>query len=359
VTHTIIVLFGGTSDERHVSVASAQNIVRALPRALAWFWAPNGAVHDVEPGDLLAHQRAFEIDFAPARPAIFPTLEQALDTMPVEDPVVLLALHGGAGEDGTVQAMLEERGIPFTGSNAAASAAAFDKERAKEIVRGRVRVAESRVARTVRELDQAIDELLAHHERIVLKPLAGGSSRGLLFLARGDERPRDLALPYLVEAFLQGRELTVGVIDQGEGAFALPVIEIEVDPDRAFDYAGKYLGAGTREICPARIPDAMRIEAQTAAVAAHLALACEGYSRSDLIAAGDSMYFLELNTLPGLTTSSLVPQELAAVGIEFSEFLEKQVELASRRVESSSRRIESSSRRVVESSRSSRGPDDS
>jgi len=128
---TIIILFGGNSDERHVSVASAQNIVRALPNALAWFWAPHGAVHDVAPGDLLAHQRPFEIDFLPARPAIFPTLEQALDTMPVEDPVVLLALHGGEGEDGTVQAMLERRGIPFTGSGTAASAAAFDKERAK------------------------------------------------------------------------------------------------------------------------------------------------------------------------------------------------------------------------------------
>jgi D-alanine-D-alanine ligase len=121
------------------------------------------------------------------------------------------------------------------------------------------------------------------------------------------------------------------------------VIEIEVDTDRTFDYAGKYLGAGTREICPADIPDQMARAAQATALAAHEALGCEGYSRSDLIASGDGIYFLETNTLPGLTTSSLVPQELAVLGISFREFLEQQLELASRRVsEPSSRRAASS-----------------
>jgi len=113
---TVIVLFGGPSDERHVSVASAQNIVRALGSPLCWFWAPNGPVHDVAVNDLLGHQRPFEIDFQPARPALWPDLEQALDTLPIDDPVFLLALHGAAGEDGTVQQMMERRSIPFTGS---------------------------------------------------------------------------------------------------------------------------------------------------------------------------------------------------------------------------------------------------
>ena len=333
-----IVLFGGSSDERHVSVASAQAVVRALPHALAWFWTPEGAVHDVAPADLLAHQRPFEVDFVPARPAIFPTLEQALDTLPVDDPVFLLALHGTGGEDGTVQRMFEERGIPFTGSGSEASAAAFDKERAKQIVDGRVKTAESRVVRNQAELQSAVDDLLSRHERIVLKPLAGGSSRGLYFLRRGEALPRDLRFPYILEQFIAGRELTVGVIDHDGRPMALPVIEIEVDTDRAFDYAGKYLGAGTREICPANIPDAMARAAQATAVAAHEALGCEGYSRSDLIASGNDIYFLETNTLPGLTSSSLVPQELAAVGIPFRDFLERQLELASRRTEASSRR---------------------
>jgi D-alanine-D-alanine ligase len=173
--------------------------------------------------------------------------------------------------------------------------------------------------------------MLGRYEKIVLKPLAGGSSRGLFFVERGGDLPQVPDVPYIVEQFISGRELTVGVVDMGSGAFALPVIEIEVDPGRAFDYAGKYLGSGTREICPARIPDAMREEAQAAALAAHLALGCEGYSRTDLIAVSDDeIYFLELNTLPGLTTSSLVPQQLHAAGIDFGDFLERQLELARR-----------------------------
>src|SRR5437763_17083331 len=153
---TTIVLFGGPSDERHVSVASAQKVVRALGVPLCWFWAPGGAVHDVGAAELLAHQRPFEIDFLPSRPAIFPDLEQALDTLPVDDPVIFLALHGAAGEDGTVQEMLERRGIPFTGSGSATSAAALDKERAKEIVGRRATTAEGRTARHAGEIDRIV-----------------------------------------------------------------------------------------------------------------------------------------------------------------------------------------------------------
>ncbi len=118
------------------------------------------------------------------------------------------------------------------------------------------------------------------------------------------------------------------MLDDRDRPVALPVIEIEVDPNRTFDYEGKYLGAGTREICPAVIPDELAREAQQVAVAAHVALGCEGYSRTDLVAAEDGVYFLETNTLPGLTTSSLVPQELAVVGISFADFLRRQLELA-------------------------------
>jgi D-alanine-D-alanine ligase len=337
VTHTSLVLFGGRSDERHVSVATAQNIVRTLDRCIAWFEAPDGSIHDVAAQDLLAHERPFENDFLPARPAIFPTLEQALDTMPVENPVVVVAYHGGDGENGTVQRMLEHRDLPFTGSGSAASAAAFAKDRAKELVRGRVPVAESRVASGHEELVQAIDALSGAFERLVLKPVAGGSSRGLYFFDRGASSQAlagEIAasgVPYVIEQFLAGRELTVGVVDRGNGPVALPVIEIELDADRRFDYAGKYLGAGSREICPAKIPATLAREAQAAALEAHLALGCYGYSRSDLIATPDGVFFLELNTLPGLTNRSLVPQELAEEGIAFRSFLETQIALALRR----------------------------
>jgi D-alanine-D-alanine ligase len=288
-------------------------------------------VHDVAAGDLLRHQRPFEIDFNPTRPAIWPDLEQALDTLPVEDPDFVLAVHGTEGEDGTLQRMMEARGIPFTGSGAESSAAAFDKDRTKTLVRDRVRVAESRIATNTDEIAATVRDMLARHEKTVLKPVAGGSSRGLFFLRRGERFDAKIDVPYLVEQFIVGRELSVGVVDFGEGPVALPVIEIEVDAGHSFDYAGKYLGKGTREICPAQIPDRMRDEAQQNALAAHKALGCEGYSRTDVIAAQDGIYFLELNTLPGLTSSSLLPQELRAVDIEFGDFLGTQIKLARRR----------------------------
>jgi D-alanine-D-alanine ligase len=334
---TVIVLFGGRSDERHVSVASAQNIVRSLDRPLAWFWAPNGAVHDVHRDDLLQHKNPFTDDFEPARPAIWPDLDQALDTLPVEDPVFLLALHGGEGEDGGVQRLMEARAISFTGSGSVASAAAFDKGRAKEIVENQLRVAESLVVDDVRAIDGSITAMLKRHEKIVLKPVAGGSSRGLFFVDRSTDRSPivdailAMKVPYILEQFIAGRELTVGVVDSGNGPRALPVIEVETDPGFAFDYEGKYLGKGTREICPAKIPDAIRDEAQQMAITAHTALGCEGYSRSDLIFADDGLYFLELNTLPGLTSTSLVPQQLQEAGISFRDFLEEQVAITRRR----------------------------
>jgi len=325
-TPTTIVLFGGPSDERQVSVASAQAIIRALDKPLMWFWAPEGAIHDVRRDDVLNHERPFEVDFQPVRPAIFPDVEMALDALPVENPVFLLAVHGTGGEDGALQAMFEQRGIPFTGSGSVASAKAFDKGRAKEALAGKVRMAESRIARNQGELQSVVDDMLSRHAKVVLKPLAGGSSRGLYFVGKGDPLP-SITIPYIVEQFISGRELTCGVIDDGSGPRALAVIEIEVDPGREFDYAGKYLGSGTREICPANIPEELAKAAQALAVAAHTGLGCEGYSRTDMLAEGNDIYFLETNTLPGLTVSSLVPQELREAGIGFREFLEKQIEL--------------------------------
>jgi len=330
---TVIVLFGGPSDERHVSVASAQNVVRTLGNPLAWFWAHDGPVHDVAPDDLLAHQRPFEIDFHPRRPAIWPNIEQALDTIPVEDPVFFLAVHGTTGEDGTLQKMMEDRGIAFTGSGSEASAAAFDKGRAKQMLKDRVRNADSQILQDPRRLQETVREMLTQYDRVVAKPLAGGSSRGLFFVDRGQKFTEKVDIPYIVEQCISGRELTIGVIDRDDGPLALPVLEVEVDAGHSFDYAGKYLGQGTREICPARISDRMRAAAQDVALAAHTTLGCEGCTRTDVVAADDDhIYFLEINTLPGLTTSSLVPKELQAAGIAFRDFLELQIAQARRRV---------------------------
>jgi D-alanine-D-alanine ligase len=177
----------------------------------------------------------------------------------------------------------------------------------------------------------------------VLKPLADGSSRGLYFVDRGDDleamarQVATVGVPYLAEEFIAGRELTVAVLDDDGRPRALPCLEIETDPGHVFDYAGKYLGKGTREICPAKISAEASADAQRIAVAAHTALGCEGYSRTDLVLAQDGAYYLETNTLPGLTSSSLVPQELAADGISFEQFLREQVEIARGRGTTSSR----------------------
>ena len=169
---TVIVRFGGRSDERNVSVASAQNVVRTLGAPLAWFWARNGSVYDVNRDELLAHPNPFTNDFQPSRPAIWPDLEMALDTLPVDDPVFLLALHGGEGEDGTVQRLMEARGIPFTGSGSTASAAAFDKGRAKEIVKDRVRISVSRVLQDVLSVDAPTSGMLERPANRLVQPLA-------------------------------------------------------------------------------------------------------------------------------------------------------------------------------------------
>jgi len=171
----------------------------------------------------------------------------------------------------------------------------------------------------------------------VAKPVADGSSVGL-FHVRDAGEARDAAeaiagagREYLAEAFVEGRELTVGVVDDARGTRALPVSEVRVDPGRVFDYEGKYFGRGTIEITPAEVaPDVARA-AHALAVTVHRALGCEGYSRTDVIVGARGPVFLEINTLPGLTRASFLPQQLAAEGTSVRDFLEGQLSLARRR----------------------------
>jgi D-alanine-D-alanine ligase len=171
----------------------------------------------------------------------------------------------------------------------------------------------------------------------VAKPVAGGSSVGLQLIGNVAEAQRAAAAiaaageEYLAEAFVSGTELTVGVVDDERGTRALPASEVRVEQGRAFDYDGKYLGRGTREITPAEVPAAVSTAAQRVAVAVHQALGCEGYSRTDVICTPTGPVFLEINTLPGLTRMSFVPQQLAAEHTSMSDFLEGQIALARRR----------------------------
>ncbi len=332
----IVMLFGGTSTERHVSVASACNIVSAIDRPVPWFIAPNGAVHAVTTEELCAQERPFERDFLPASSASFRDLAEALDGASRND-VFFLALHGGHGENGVIQNALEQRDLAFTGSGSAASAAAFDKVRAKQIVADAgVRVTASRVlAGADVEVREALAELLERYGRVVVKPVADGSSIGLHHLAKR-ERLGEVAtavagagIPYLVEPFVAGTELTIGVVDQRSKPLALPPSEVRLEPGRAFDFAGKYLGRGTLEITPAEVAPEIAAEAQRIALAAHRALGCEGYSRTDVIAQRDGVVvYLETNTLPGLTAASFIPQQLCAAGMGLREFVAAQIRVA-------------------------------
>jgi D-alanine-D-alanine ligase len=331
----VVLLFGGRSAERRVSVASAQNLCAVLPDATLWMILQDGAVCACPRAALLAHARPFEIDLAPETPPEWPDLETALAHCP-RGTVFVLGLHGGEGEDGRIQTLLETRGFAFTGSGSTASAAALDKQRAKGVVaRHGVRTPEAtRVEGAAQVLERMLRDLLAARGPLIAKPLAEGSSVGLHRIDSAADLPRIAAeieasgVPYLIEDRVSGRELTVGVLEEGEQAVALPPSEVLLEGAETFDYAGKYLGRGTRKITPAELPDAVTREAQRIALLAHRALGCQGYSRTDLIVDCAGISYLETNTLPGLSCASFLSQQLAASERTLREFVANQIRLA-------------------------------
>jgi D-alanine-D-alanine ligase len=336
----VIVLFGGSSSERLVSVASAQNVTRLLADAQPWFLSPQGAVTPVSLEELGAHQRPFEVPFTPAMTPRWPSLAAALDSAEAAGKVFFLALHGGEGENGTVQLLLEQRRLGFTGSGSVASANAFDKAQAKRLAGAAgARLAEARVLSPMSEADteRALLQLFEANPRWVLKPQADGSSHGLVHLKSRDEVKAaatlisGLKLAYLAEVFIEGRELTVGVSEEEGGLVPLPVSEVRLVPNGAFDYAGKYLGKGTEEITPAQLTEQERAATQALALTTHRAVGCEGYSRTDMILTSRGPVLLEINTLPGLTKASFIPQQLAAAQKDLTGFLRWQLELGRRR----------------------------
>lgn len=330
----VIILFGGTSGERRVSVASAQNVATRLAGAELWFWSTSGEVHQVDADELARFDRPFENDFTPKRPSSG-TLAKALDAT---TKTFFLALHGGTGEDGTVQKLLEARKLGFTGSDSTASARAFDKVAAKNIVRLKgVKVADSVVLpqRAPDAAKAALGDLFKKHGRVVVKPVADGSSVGLHHVRTAEDVVRvaaavsgDSERAYLAEAFLRGREMTCGVVESNGKTRALPPSEVIMDEGRAFDFEGKYLGKGTREVTPAEAPPEILRAVQQLVITAHEALGCRGYTRTDVIVTDAGPCFLETNTLPGMTKASFIPQQLAAEGTDVTKFLREQLEIA-------------------------------
>lgn len=334
-----ILLFGGGSEERMVSVASAQNIVQQRPFSKILFLTKQGALHEVSKEELLRHQNAFTQEFTPTTPPVASSIENAIPQF--KDAILFLGFHGTQGEDGTIQALLESHRIPFTGSGSQSSRAAFEKDQAKSIVAkvGVPTAAGMIISKSLKDAHKALREFLARHGKIVLKPLANGSSVGLHIVQ--DEKVLDTIAPeiisgkngdYLAEAFLIGRELTVGVIQQLSGELhVLQPSEVIMQQGRSFDYEGKYLGHGTTEITPADLTDSERSVAQALALKAHQAIGCYGYSRTDIMLTANGPVFIETNTLPGLTKASFIPQQLAADGRSMTDFIENQLTLAAKR----------------------------
>ncbi|RAK56693.1 D-alanine--D-alanine ligase family protein [Phenylobacterium deserti] len=333
----ITILFGGVSRERLVAVASTQALAGALPEADLWYWTAEGPVHAASREVLLNHQQPFEVTLPAEGEPLSETIEGALDLAAREGRLLVLGMHGGPAEDGTLAALCEARGVAFTGSGAAASRLAFDKAATKVVVaEGGVATPASIPVESGADVRSGkLAEELARHGRLVAKPVREGSSYGLIFVngsadleALAEAADRE---PYLVEPFVAGLESTCGVLENTDGTLiALPPVEIH-PAEGAFDYASKYLSAETREICPATFPDDVQAKIKDGALKAHKAVGAMGYSRSDFIVTPSGPVFLEINTLPGLTQASLYPKALKAQGISFRDFLDIQIALAAAR----------------------------
>jgi D-alanine-D-alanine ligase len=335
----ITLLLGGASAERDVSLASGLRIAHALRARAHAVTLVDPAIGVIAPAQEAAMRTAGVLHPEPPsleslrsfrRGALLPSL----GTLPeVRDAdVVFLGLHGGEGEDGTLQAMLDLARVRYTGSGHLGSALAMDKDLSKKLFRA-AGVGTADWLMTGRYAGAAPDGKMIARTLgmpVVVKPSKQGSTVGLTVVAD----PSDLAAAVaeaaeyddevMIERFVPGRELTVAIL----GGDALPVGEIIPKHD-IYDYECKYTAGMAVEEFPARLPAAIAAEAQRQAQAAFTALKLDGYARIDfrLTAAGE-LFCLEANTLPGMTEFSLVPQAAAAAGIEFGVLCERIVQLA-------------------------------
>jgi len=336
----IAVLMGGVSEEREVSLASGAQVARALREAGHEVLAVDTSHGILTPGEEQALLGAGIK--SPPPPALTRDLLRTGDTGALtRDPriagtdVVFLALHGGSGEDGTIQTLLEMAGIPFVGSDRVACALAMDKDLTKRLLRDGGIPTPAWI--TTRGRDEGRRRLPEVVETlglpVIVKPPSGGSTLGLT-LAHTEEELREgleQALAYeervLFEAYVSGRELTVGIL----GEEALPVGEI-IPEHELFDYECKYRPGMAQEIFPADLPEAMASRVREEALAAHRALGMRDLSRVDFILDSDGIpWCLEVNALPGLTANSLLPKAGLAVGLSFPELCHRVAEMAHRR----------------------------
>jgi len=316
---TVAVLFGGSSGEREVSIDTGREVCRALEQAREAGFGPR-AVLPVE----------WEADGAwswgESRAA---DRAEALARLPDVD-LFFLGVHGGDGENGVIQAALDDAGRAYTGSRAEASRGAMDKT----VARARAAAAGLRTGRALclTEEDWArgtyTQDLRAFYASgMVVKPRRGGSSIATSLVESAGELAEAVEAVFasgdeaLVEERLRGIEVTCGVLgNAGEELRALVPVEIRPHEGRFFDYEEKYSQAGALELCPPESLVPIQLaELRAAACSAHAALGCDGYSRSDFFYTDAGLVYLETNTLPGFTARSLMPQAAAADGMGFPE----------------------------------------
>jgi D-alanine-D-alanine ligase len=336
----IAVLMGGISEEREVSLQSGVQVARALREK-----GHEVLALDTSHGVLSAGEEASLLDSGIGRP---PPPAHARDLLRTGNMTALIresglgevdvafpALHGRGGEDGTIQTLLELTGIPFAGSDRVGCTLSMDKDLTKRLLREAGLDTPAWITVRGREEAEArLDEVEGTLGLpLIVKPPSGGSTLGLTLAHDREELVRglELALSYedrvLFEEYVQGREITVGILEEE----ALPVGEI-IPEHELFDYECKYEPGMAQEIFPAELPDDVAEVARNAALAVHRVLLLRDFSRVDFILDREGRpRCLEANALPGLTGNSLVPQAARAAGIPFPDFCHRIAELGRRR----------------------------
>jgi D-alanine--D-alanine ligase len=297
----IAVLYAGDSAEREVSILSGRAIHAALQKR-----GYESRLVDVT--ELLLSKGDISSLIGPLRP-----------------DVAFLAVHGTHAEDGAIQGLLELLHIPYTGSNILASAIAMDKAATKAVL-------ESHSIRTPRGVKLSRGEAASIQPPLIVKPNAQGSTVGLSFVNSADELPKALEKAFyygdevIVEEWIKGMEISTPVLDNEA------LLPVEIAPMSGYyDFESKYTPGATEEICPARLPEELLKEAQDLALKAHQVLGCAGATRTDMIVRDKEIFVLEVNTLPGMTGTSLLPNSARACGLEFEELCHRLVEDALRR----------------------------